>query len=77
MPREKLRATLEEELSRRALWTVYFEADDDVAYGEAVYAIDTIQGLGAQVYWITPQVRQELNSGATPTRQNLLPRANR
>jgi biopolymer transport protein ExbD len=77
VPRERLRATLEEELSRRVSWTVYFEADDNIDFRQAAYAIDTIQGLGAQVYWITPRVRQELNSGANPASQTLLPPAKR
>lgn len=66
VPREQLRARLQDELSRRALWIVYFEADDDVAYPQVVYAIDTIRGLGAQAYWVTPRVREELKHDANP-----------
>ena len=62
VPREQLRAKLQEELGRRVIWTVYFEADENVEYARAVYAMDTIQGLGAQVFWLTPRVREELNS---------------
>jgi biopolymer transport protein ExbD len=57
--REKLRAKLEEELGRRVVWTVYFEADRDCAFMDATYAFDTIQGLGANVVWITPGMREE------------------
>jgi biopolymer transport protein ExbD len=61
VPRERLRMKLQGELSRRVLWVIYFEADDDAAYGQVVYAVDAIQGLGAQAYWITPHVRDELS----------------
>ena len=44
--RSSLRAKLLDHLSRRAPWTVYFEADSDTTYMDAVYAIDTIQGCG-------------------------------
>lgn len=57
--RNNLRAKLLEHLDRRAPWTVYFEADSDIAYGDAVYAIDTIQGCGARLIWITPRMREE------------------
>jgi biopolymer transport protein ExbD len=57
--RERLRVKLQEELSRRAVWTVYFEADRDSLYMDAVYSMDTIQGLGAKVIWITPKTREK------------------
>lgn len=47
--REMLRITLKQELNRRATTTIYFEADDDSAYGQCVYAVDTIKGLGADL----------------------------
>ena len=55
VPREELRLRSEEELLRRGVWVVYFEADGDCLYMNAVYAMDTIQGLGAKTIWITPQ----------------------
>lgn len=58
--REDLRARLQQELSRRAVWTVYFEADYDTLNMNAIYVMDTIQGLGAKLVWITPKVREEL-----------------
>jgi biopolymer transport protein ExbD len=58
--REELRQRLGEALGRRAEWTVYFEADYDAVNGEAIFAIDTIQGTGARLVWITPAVREEL-----------------
>jgi biopolymer transport protein ExbD len=58
--RDQLRARLQAELGRRSLWIVSIEANDDIAFAQAVYAIDIIRGLGAQVYWITPRVRAEL-----------------
>ena len=42
------------------VWTVYFEADQDTLNMNAIYAMDTIQGLGAKLVWITPKVREEL-----------------
>ena len=56
--REELRAKLLEELLRRGVWVVYFEADNDCAFMDAAYAFDTIQGLGAKVIWITPKTRE-------------------
>ena len=55
-----LRARLQEKLGRSAVWTVYFEADGDTLNANAIYAIDTIRGLGAKLVWITPQVRKRL-----------------
>jgi biopolymer transport protein ExbD len=63
VPREALRANLQQELNRRMVWTVYFEADGDTLNMNAIYAMDTIQGLGAKLVWITPKVRQELERG--------------
>lgn len=61
--REELRSKLEEELLRRGVWVVYFEADDNCLYMDAVYAMDTIQGLGAKAIWITPKTREEWKKG--------------
>ena len=59
VPREELRSKLQEELLRRGIWVVYFEADGNCLYMDAAYAIDTIQGLGAKLIWITPKTREE------------------
>jgi len=64
--REELRTKLEEELLRRGVWVVYFEADGDCLYMDAVYAMDTIQGLGAKMIWITPKTREEWKKSAAP-----------
>jgi biopolymer transport protein ExbD len=64
--REDLQAKLQEELGRRAVWTVYFEANEDCTFMSATYAFDTIQGLGAKVVWITPRIRQELSRQDAP-----------
>ena len=61
VPREELRTKLGDELGKRMVWDVYFEADSDALYMDAVYSIDTIQGLGAKVIWITPKIREELD----------------
>jgi hypothetical protein len=31
---------------------------------DAAYVIDTVQGLGAKVIWITPKLREALNQEA-------------
>ena len=63
---ENLASVLHEELGRRVVWTVYFEADDNCDFGDALYTIGTIQRLGARVYWITPRVRDALNRKLGP-----------
>jgi biopolymer transport protein ExbD len=60
IPRQTLRTRLQQELAHRPVWTVYFEAHNNSSYSDAVYAIDTIQGLGAQVVWLTPKLRRRL-----------------
>ena len=57
--RASLRTKLLEHLSRRVEWTVYFEADFDTLYMDDIYAIETIQGCGAKLIWITPKMREE------------------
>jgi biopolymer transport protein ExbD len=57
--RTDLRAKLIEQLSRRGEWTVYLDAEPDVAFMEAAHAMDTIQTCGAKLVWITPKVRED------------------
>ena len=57
--RNDLRSKLIEQLGRRAEWTVYFEADADTLYMDAVHAIDVIQGSGARLIWVTPKMREQ------------------
>jgi len=59
--KQELEKALREELGQRAEWTVYVEADYDTPFMDTVYVIDTIQGLGAKVLWITPRTRAEWN----------------
>jgi biopolymer transport protein ExbD len=59
--RGSLRAKLLEHLGRSVSWTVYFEGDADTLYMDDVYTIDTIQGCGAKLIWITPKMREEWN----------------
>ena len=59
--RERFEGTLREKLGHRVEWTVYVEADADTRFMDTVYAIDTIQGLGGKVVWITPRTRAEWN----------------
>jgi biopolymer transport protein ExbD len=56
---EELEAKLKEELSQQMVWTVYLEADSDCLFMDLVRVIETIQGLGAKVIWITPKTREE------------------
>jgi len=67
VPREGLRTKLKEELNRRANWTVYFEAENDTLNMNAIYVMDTIQGLGGKLVWITPKVREELQQRDQPS----------
>jgi biopolymer transport protein ExbD len=62
--RDALATKLKKELGRRAGWTVYFEAAPDDPFMDTAYVIDTVQGLGAKVIWITPKMREELNQEA-------------
>jgi biopolymer transport protein ExbD len=64
--RNDLRSKLTEQLGRRAEWTVYLEADVDTAYRDAVYAMDVIQGCGAKLIWVTPQMREQLRYTPEP-----------
>jgi biopolymer transport protein ExbD len=64
--REELRAELKKELSRQMVWTVYLEADSDCSFMEVVQAMDTIQGLGAKLAWVTPKKREEWNRKNSP-----------
>jgi biopolymer transport protein ExbD len=64
VPKEELQTKLREELEKRMVWIVYFEADQNGTFANAIYSFDIIQGLGAQVVWITPHIREELNREA-------------
>jgi len=44
--RNELRGKLAGMLSKQMVWSVYLEAHPDCMFGDAVYAMDTIQGLG-------------------------------
>jgi biopolymer transport protein ExbD len=66
VPREALGVILQQELNHRMVWTVYFEADSDAVYMDAIYAMDTIRQRGANLVWITPRVRQELQQRDQP-----------
>jgi hypothetical protein len=57
--RRALRTKLLDQLSKRAEWSVYFEAAPDILYMDDIYAIDTIQACGARFCWITPKMREE------------------
>lgn len=57
--REELKEELKKVLSRQMVWMVYLEADPDCLFMDVAYAMDTIQGLGAKLVWITPKTRKE------------------
>ena len=63
--RSELRDTLAKALSKQMVWSVYLEAHPDCTFGDAIYAMDTIQGLGAKVIWITPKTRKALTGSAS------------
>ncbi len=65
----ELRTRLQQELNRRAVWIVYIEADDNVQASIPFSMIDTVQGLGAQVFWITPAVRKEWDARVASMRR--------
>ena len=57
--REELQSELKKELNRQMVWTVYLEADLNCSFEDVVHAMDTIQGLGAKLVWITPKTREQ------------------
>jgi biopolymer transport protein ExbD len=59
VPRSDLQAKLIEQLGHRVEWSVYFEAEQEVPYSEAVYAIEKIQACGAKLIWVTPKMRED------------------
>jgi biopolymer transport protein ExbD len=61
VPREQLRMKLQQELGKRMIWVVYFEAADDCLFMDVTYAFDAITGLKAKFVWITPRMRKELD----------------
>ena len=64
--RDQLSERLRQELGKRVVWTVYVEADDDVEFSRVTFVFGTIKGLGAEVYWITPRIREEWNRSSSP-----------
>lgn len=61
--RDNLERKLKEKLDTSLARFVYFEADKDSTFMDTAYAIDAIQGLGANVIWITPKMRAEIEEG--------------
>jgi len=64
--REELEVRLKKALSRQMVWTVYLEADSECLFGDIVHAMDTIQGLGSKLVWITPKTREEWEQKNAP-----------
>jgi hypothetical protein len=67
--RNDLRSKLMGQLGRRAGWSVYFKAEPDTLYIDAIYAIETIQACGGKVIWITPKMREEWRHKPPATNQ--------
>jgi len=57
--KQELKESLLQELGRQAVWVVYVEADENAKFGDVVYAMGTIEDVGAKVVWITPGMRKE------------------
>jgi len=57
---EELTGALKDELKGRPEWTVYVEADTDVAFGDVTRAIDVARGLHAKIVLLTPQASMDL-----------------
>jgi biopolymer transport protein ExbD len=62
---QDLSKTLKEELDKRMVWTVYFEAAEDTRFSDAEFAMKTIQDLRARLIWLTPRTREEMNQNAS------------
>jgi biopolymer transport protein ExbD len=54
VPRDALRTRLQQELNKRMIWTVYFEADYDTLNMNAIFAMDAIQGVCDQSNYCNP-----------------------
>jgi biopolymer transport protein ExbD len=57
----ELQIKLKEGLGKQMVWSVYLEADRNCTFAKVAYAMAMIQDAGANVAWITPQIRDELN----------------
>ena len=62
VPRNELGNVLNHELSQRAEWTVYFEADGNAYFGDAAFAMNEIQIASGKLVWLTPKTRSEFSS---------------
>jgi biopolymer transport protein ExbD len=56
---EELESALEKEFAFRADWSVYVEADPDVAYRTVVQAMDLVRSAHGKVMLLTPATRAE------------------
>jgi biopolymer transport protein ExbD len=59
VPKQELKEKLSQELGRQAVWVVYLEADANVKFGDVVYAMGSIEDVGAKIVWITPGMRKD------------------
>jgi biopolymer transport protein TolR len=60
--REDLGSVLKRELSPRAESTVYFEADGNIYFGDAIFAMSEIKNASGKLVWLTPKTRSDFSS---------------
>jgi biopolymer transport protein ExbD len=60
-PREHLQRAIQDELAKRAEWTVYFEAAPSAKFQDAAFAMDAIQSAHGKLVWLTPAARALLS----------------
>jgi biopolymer transport protein ExbD len=60
VPRDKLQDAVRYELAHRAEEIVYFGADGNPDFAEAVFAINEINLAGGKVVWVTPKTVSEI-----------------
>jgi biopolymer transport protein ExbD len=60
-PREHLQQAIQDELAKRAEWTVYFEAAPNAKFQDAAFAMDAIQSAHGKLVWLTPAARALLS----------------
>jgi biopolymer transport protein ExbD len=59
---EHLQQAIQDELAKRAEWTVYFEAAPNAKFQDAAFAMDAIQSAHGTLVWLTPAARALLST---------------
>jgi biopolymer transport protein ExbD len=60
--RDDLGTALKRELAQRAEPTVYFEADGNVYFGDAAFAMSEIKNASGKLVWLTPKTRSDFDA---------------